>query len=195
MTEHDALGPIGVRLYLHGQLVRQEQVDITSLEQLTELAEQHSTELLQRAEAEQTTWMVEVEVLVDPSDPDRFLRFGTDDAGMREPHPLFGPWRNGREGDVTGIGAGCGLPYAHDQHDGCDGDASASGHAWAWDEGSGGAEYEYCTRCGQDRDFLQPNEHHGWIACEKREQQRALITEYEREHGEITHTEIDALDA
>lgn len=28
---------------------------------------------------------------------------------------------------MTGIAAGCGLPYAHDQHAGCDGDASASG--------------------------------------------------------------------
>lgn len=34
--------------------------------------------------------MVEPEILNDPTDPGRFLRFGTDDGGMHEPHPLLG---------------------------------------------------------------------------------------------------------
>ena len=86
----EPIGSVRVRLYLGGQLVRQETVEITSGADLAKLGEVHSTYLLNRAAREGGLWMVEVEILNDPTDPDRFLRFGTDDGGMREPHPLFG---------------------------------------------------------------------------------------------------------
>lgn len=86
----DPMGTCRFRLYLGGELVQMETVEIISGDQLSQLSERHSTYLLQRAEAEDKLWLVEVEVLNDPTDPDRFLRIGTDTGGMRAPHPLFG---------------------------------------------------------------------------------------------------------
>lgn len=89
-AEMNALGSIRFRFYLGGKLVRQETAEVTSGEQLAALGERHSTYMIDVAEATGDTWMVEAEVLNDPTDPERFLRFGTDEGGMRDPHPLLG---------------------------------------------------------------------------------------------------------
>lgn len=47
-------------------------------------------------EAGDRPWHVEIEVLLDPADPERFLRFGTDTKALRDPQPLSAapqhPW-------------------------------------------------------------------------------------------------------
>lgn len=84
------------RLFLAGEVVRDEIVEVTSGEQLAALSQQHSSYLLQAAAEQDTVWMVEAEVLNDPTDPERFMRFGTDPSRMNEPLPLDGeprhPW-------------------------------------------------------------------------------------------------------
>lgn len=82
------MGSVRFRMYVAGQLVRQETAEVTAGEDLKTLAEVHSTWLVQRAGTD--PWLVEVELLSDPTDPDRFIRFGTDNKGMVDPHPLFG---------------------------------------------------------------------------------------------------------
>lgn len=85
------VGSFRVRLYLAGELVQESTHEVTEPNQLGELSEKHSRYLLAEAAKTGATWMVEVEILNDPTDPERFLRFGTDPRGMRDPRWIRRP--------------------------------------------------------------------------------------------------------
>lgn len=73
---------IDVRFYVAGKQVRRERLEVEP-PQLAALAEEHSQFMFMVAG--QRPWLVSVELLDDPDDPNRFTRFGTDVEGMRDP--------------------------------------------------------------------------------------------------------------
>ena len=86
-TGENLLGAIRFRFYLAGKLLRTETVEVVSGQHLSDLGLEHSMWMVRQAVATDSKWLVEAEILNDPTDPNRFLRFGTDEGGMVEPLP------------------------------------------------------------------------------------------------------------
>lgn len=78
--DEPVIGTITVRLFIAGKLAKKENFEITTPEDLRRLGQEHATGLVD----ETRPWMIEIEMLNDPSE-ERFLRFGTDRAGMMDP--------------------------------------------------------------------------------------------------------------
>lgn len=84
--DEPVIGTITIRLFVAGKLTRKENFELTTPDDLRRLGEEHVQTLI----GETQPWMVEIEMLNDPSE-ERFIRFGTDQAGMINPLPFPEP--------------------------------------------------------------------------------------------------------
>lgn len=79
---------VAFRLYIDGKLDFEETLDIEP-HQLQEVSDRHMLRVFGK-----DVWLVEVELLDDMTDPERFMRFGTDTSLMVAPmdDPDKHPW-------------------------------------------------------------------------------------------------------
>jgi hypothetical protein len=84
--DEPVIGTITIRRFIEGKLVLKENLEVTDPADLRQLGERHVLDL----QDETRPWLIEIEMLNDPSE-ERFIRFGTDQAGMIDPLPFPEP--------------------------------------------------------------------------------------------------------
>lgn len=73
---------VAFRYFVDGKLWEENirEIDVNDMKSLVEVAQADAEKV-----ATHDTWLIEVELLDDPDDPNRFLRFGTDTSLMTNP--------------------------------------------------------------------------------------------------------------